>query len=264
MSDDRPHRGAAPDEEAEMKARAVVFGLFLCTAVLCGSPLASAATTKVCPPGGLFDTTVRGGLLVTNDNYCILDGVTVYGGVTIVAGSDVDLEGATVTGGVHVLPGGEIEVDPGSVFGDNPRVSTIRGGMTLRSAVDWDIETARISGAVRILGGAEANPTFCGNTIMGGLTVQNVSTSATWFGDPADEDFECPGNTVTGSVSIRGSSFLEFEGNRIGGSIDLEGSTLEANGNHIGGSLLCSGGTTIVAGEPGDPSGNTVHGSNTC
>jgi len=246
-----------------MKALASLLGALLSAVVLVAAPSASAATTNVCPPGGISNATIHGGLLVTNDNYCTLDHVTVYGGITVESGSDVDLEGATVTGGVHVLPGGEVEVDPGSVFGDNLQVSIIRGGMTLRSAVDWDIETARISGAVRIIGGTEFSPTFCGNTVTGALSIQGVSTGVMWFGDPNDELFDCRGSVISGSVWIRDSSFLEFEDNRVGGSVTVIGSTLELNGNTIGGSLHCTG-TTIVGGEPGDTAGNTVRGSNTC
>jgi hypothetical protein len=239
---------------------------FLIAAVigLGSAGVAGAAVRNVCPPGGTSDSTYRGGLIVTGDNYCTLDNVTVVGGLTVAAGSDVDLEGATITGGVHVLPGGEIEVDPGSVFGDNPRMSTILGGIRLDSPVDWDIETARISGGVTIRGGVEANPTFCGNHVVGSMSIRNVSTEGTWVGDPVDEFFECGGNSISGSLQISNSSFFEVEGNRVGGSVVLVGSSLEFNGNHVGGSLFCSAGTSIETGEPGDPSGNDVRGANTC
>jgi hypothetical protein len=230
-------------------------------------PPAFGSTTNVCPPGGVSNTTYNGGLLVTNNNYCTLDHVTVNGGITVRSGSDVDLEDATVNGGVSVEPGGEIEVDPGSVFGDDPAVSTIRGGIVLHGAVDWDIETAHISGGVRINGGpaSVAQPTFCGNSVTGSVRVSNVSAEVTWFGDPNnDEFFDCEGNAISGSLLISNSSFLEVEGNRIGGSVTLRASTLEFNGNIVGGSLLCSNGTAIETGEDGDPSGNTVHGTNTC
>lgn len=229
-----------------------------------GAPSASAGTENVCPPAGASDTTYNGGLLVTNDNYCTLDHVTVNGGLTVTSGSVVDLEGATVNGGVTVRPGGEIEVDPGSVFGDNPEVSTIRGGIELNEAVDWDIETARISGTVRINGGPEFQPTFCGNSVTGSVIVRNVSTEETWFGDPHDEFFNCKGNRISGSLLITNSSFLEVERNSFGGSVTLSASTLEFNGNRVGGSLRCLNGTVIVPGEAGDSSGNTVRGVNTC
>jgi hypothetical protein len=229
-------------------------------------PPALGSTTNVCPPGGVSDTTYNGGLLVTNDNYCTLDHVTVHGGIAVTSGSDIDLEDATVNGGVAVLPGGEIEVDPGSVFGDNPAVSTVRGGIDLHDPVDWDIETAHISGSVRINGGApNAQPTFCGNSVNGSMRVSNVSSEVTWFGDPNnDEFFDCGGNRISGSLLISNSSFLEAERNRIGGSAILSASTLEFNGNMVGGALLCSNGTVIEPGEDGDPSGNTVRGANTC
>ena len=228
------------------------------------APSASAGTKNVCPPGGASNATYNGGLLVTDDNYCTLDHVTVNGGITVTSGSDVDLEGATVNGGVTVRPGGEIEVDPGSVFGDNPQVSTIRGGIELNEAVDWDIETARITGAVMINGGTEALPTFCGNSVTGSLIVRNVSAEETWFGDRHDESFNCKGNTISGSLLITNSSFLDVENNFFGGAVTLSASTLEFNGNRVGGSLRCLNGTVIVPGEGGDSSGNTVRGVNTC
>jgi hypothetical protein len=250
-----------------MKRFSVTASTFIVLAGLLATfpPSAMAATKNVCPPGGASNTTYNGGLLVTNDNYCTLDHVTVDGGITVTSGSDVDLEDATVTGGVHVLPGGEIEVDPGSVFGDNPAVSTITGGIHLEGAVDWDIETALISGNVRISGLIhDSQPTFCGNTIRGSVSVNDVSTDVTWFGDPEDEFFDCAGNTISGSLMISNSSFLEVEANTIGGSVMLSGSTLEFDGNDIGGALACSNGTVIEPGEDGDASGNTVGGANTC
>jgi len=63
---------------------------------------------------------------------------------------------------------------------------------------------------------------------------------------------------------VTNSTDLEVESNIIGASVLLSGSVLELNGNTINGSLRCSNGIIIVPGEPGDPQGNTVRGSNTC
>jgi hypothetical protein len=229
------------------------------------TPGAVAGTQTICPDGGLSNTTINGGLLVTNDNFCTLDQVTVNGGVTVVAGSDVDLENSTVYGGVNITPGGEIEVDLGSVFGDTPAFSTVYGGITLTNPNDWDIETARISGGVTVNGASLNQPTFCGNTVVGNVSFRDVSVDVTYFGDPVDEFFACGGNTISGSLSLTNSSFFEAEGNTVGGSVSLSASTLEFNGNTIGGGLFCSNGTVIVPGEdPADPTGNTVSGANTC
>jgi hypothetical protein len=229
------------------------------------APGALAATKNVCPPGGASHTTFNGGLLVTGDNYCLLDHVTVNGGVTVVAGSDVDLENSTVTGGVRIRPGGEIEVGV-SLFAGVRSPSTVRGGIRMKRPVDWDIETAHVFGGVRITGGVDVQPTFCGNTVYGGMSVRDVSTAMTWIGDPGETfgELTCLRNRIHGSLSIDHSATLVVEGNRVTGSVFLKASTLELNGNRIGGSLFCTDGTTILPGESPDPSGNTVGGANTC
>lgn len=239
--------------------------VMLAAVVVVFAPSAVGATRTVCPDGGISDTTIEGGLLVTGGNYCVLANDTISGGITILAGGDIELDNSTVYGGINVTPGGEIEVNPGSVFGRNPTTSTIYGGITLNNAVDWDIETANILGVVYFNGlSAGGFPTFCGNTVTGAVRMRNVSADITWLGDPVDEDFECGGNTINGILSISNSSFLEVEGNTVNGSVFLDSSALELNGNTISGSLVCSSGTAIVPGQPGDPSGNTVAGTNTC
>ncbi len=228
-------------------------------------PGALAGTQTVCPPGGLSNTTVNGGLLVTNDNYCVLYNDTIKGGITILAGSDIELDASTVNNGITVMPGGEVEANPGSVFGGTPTTSTVNGGITLNNPVDWDIETTKIVGNFTINGANSFFPTFCGNHIIGNAQIRNVAVDFTAFGDPVDEGFDCGGNTISGSLSLTNSSFFEMEGNTIGGSAFLNGSDLQFNANTIGGSLLCSNGTTIESGsDQGDPTGNTASGANTC
>src|SRR6266516_427307 len=258
-----PHAEGKRSAMKKSLAAATAFALAVAGVALF-APGAVAATRTVCPPGGASDTTFNGGLLVTGNNYCLLDHVTVNGGVTVDGGSDVDLENSTVNDGVNVTPGGEIEVDLGSIFGGTPTFSTVNGGIVLNNPFDWDIETAHISGGVTVNTATSEFPTFCGNTVIGNVSMRNVSVDVTYFGDPVDEFFECGGNTISGSLSISNSSFLEVEANTVNGSVSLSSSTLEFNGNTIGGSLSCSNGTVIVPGEPGDASGNTVGGANTC
>jgi hypothetical protein len=253
-------------------AAAATFALATASMAL-SAPGAVAAAQTVCPPGGASHTTYHGGLLVTGHNYCLLDHVTVHGGVTVAAGSDVDLENTTVTGGVHVRPGGEIEVGI-SLFSGVRSPSTVRGGIRLHRPVDWDIETAHIYGGVRINGlrrvpqAPVQAPTFCGNTVYGGMSVRGVSARpVTWIGDPGETiagELTCLRNHIHGSLRISHSHTVIVEGNHTSGSVLLNASRVELNGNTIGGSLHCSGGTTIVPGEAGDPHGNTVRGANTC
>jgi len=126
---------------------------------------------------------------------------------------------------------------------------------------------ARINGGASFTGNISNTP-VCGNDIHGDVVVSNVSNGGAFLflGDPEDPPFDvpCPGNTIHGSLSISNSASLEVEGNTITGSVSLDASTLELNGNTIGGSLSCSGGTVILPPAGPDPSGNTVHGSNTC
>jgi hypothetical protein len=246
---------------------AATVGLAVTAAVALFVPSALAGTQTVCPPAGLSNTTVNGGLLVTNDNYCLLQNDTISGGITILAGSDIELDASTVSGGINVTPGGEIEANPGSVFFGTPTTSTVYGGITLNHPTDWDIETTKIVGNFTVNGGSspEASPTFCGDSIIGNAQIANVSTGVSFFGDPIDEFFDCGGNTISGSLSVSNSSFFEMEANTVGGSAFLNASDLEFNGNMIGGSLICSNGTTIESGSfQGDPSGNTVRGANRC
>jgi hypothetical protein len=237
------------------------------------TPASVAATRTICPPGGVSDTTINGGLEVTDGNYCVLANDTINGGITIVFGGDIELDNSTVNNGITVLPGGEIEVNPGSVFGGDFTTSTINGGITLNQPDDWDIETATIRGGVTFNGIVpplgpfpQSFPTFCGNTVIGSVSMRDINAPFMSFpttGDPTDE-FGCPGNTISGSLSISNSPG-EVEGNSVGGSVFLSGSTLEFNGNTIGGSLFCSKGTVILPGEdPSDATGNTVRGANTC
>lgn len=237
------------------------------------APGALAAAQNVCPPGGAAHTTFNGGLLVTGHNYCLLGHVTVHGGVTVAAGSDVDLENSTVTGGVDIRPSGEIEVGI-SLFSGVRSSSTIRGGIRLDDPVDWDIETAHIYGGVKINKlkivpqFPAQQPTFCGNTIYGGMSVRGVSArTVTWIGDPGEVlagELTCLRNHIHGVLSIQDSSTVVVEGNHVSGSVFLRASTVELNGNTIGGGLFCTAGTTILPGESRDPSGNTVRGANTC
>jgi hypothetical protein len=238
------------------------------------TPTAGAAST-ICPSGGTPapGSTITGGLEV--DGFCDLSNVTVYGGITVdpsAAAFGLFIESGTVYGGI-VVNGGELDIGINPPTGvPTGGVTTVSGGITLNGAFDFDIHNATVNGPVAISGsppeGSFAGPTVCGNTFNGSVSVRNVSYAFPVFiGDPEDMPFgiiPCPGNTITGSLSISNSSFLEVEGNSVGGSVLLSASTLELNGNTIGGILSCANGTLIVPGEAGDPSGNTVRGTNNC
>jgi hypothetical protein len=260
-----------------MKHFAVIAVILACGLIV--PPPEAVAGSRLCPPGGAVGMTLRGGLRVTDGNYCLLDHVTVNGTVVVEAGGVVDLENSTVHGGIRVLRGGEIEIGISRFF-TKPSFSTVDGGLRLDHPVDWDIEDAELRGGVWIEGHVHAEPTFCGNTVRGDMHVANVSIPApgeTFFGDPeTDEGIfggSCEGNRFYGSLSVihsRAAGFqgkgngLEVEGNVIAGSVLLRDSWLQLNGNRIGGSLICSHATLVPGEFDSDPSGNLVGGTNTC
>jgi uncharacterized Zn-binding protein involved in type VI secretion len=248
-------------------------GLFAGSLLIVGQALTAPtaeASLRVCPESGFSNTTINGGVVVAAGTYCLLDNVTING--SLIVHGQGDLEGsAVVYAGVRVRPGGELEVGV-SLFGGTTSDVTIYSGLSFRNPVDWDIETAHIYGGVTInhytAPFPEASPTFCGNTLYGGMTVGNASATITWIGDPGERlggALRCKRNKIHGSLSISDSSTFVVEGNRVSGSVYLDASTIELNGNRIGGSLVCTGGTVILPPESSDdPSGNTVAGTTTC
>ena len=220
------------------------------------------------PPAGPVPP-VTGGLTI--DGTCILKNNTIYGGLTVAGTGAVSLQGGTVSGGITVQPGGELDVNAttngAGVF--TGTTSAVFGGIGINNPFDVDIWNATIIGGVALTGGnPSSDPTICGNKIIGGVALRNITTVGFfYFGDPTDKiqfDGKCPGNTIQGSLAVTNSSTGEVEGNSVSGSVLLNGSRLQFNGNTVAGSLACTNGTTIRPPEAGDPSGNTIGGSRTC
>ena len=262
-----------------LKTRLIVLTALAITLALPG--VARAQQRMQCPsstpPPG---STVNGGLDVNGT--CIVDKVTVNGGITVEAGGHLQLTNGTVNGGILTLPCGEMDINATTGGSGVPTgtTSTINGGIDIvASAVcttpgtfsDVDIFGAQIDGGISMTGAFAVNffPFICGNTVKGSVNLESVTVTPLGvfegaIGDPDNALRNCPGNTITGSFHMTKSSVFAVKSNTIGGSVLLSGSTLELNGNTINGSLRCSDGTVIVPGEPGDPTGNTVHGKNTC
>jgi hypothetical protein len=103
---------------------------------------------------------------------------------------------------------------------------------------------------------------------LNSVTVTQIGTFEGSIGEPGGDSTgtggPCPGNTIGGSLDATNSKVFAVESNNIHGSVHLSASTIELNGNTIGGSLLCSNGTVILPPDDADPTGNTVHGKNTC
>lgn len=265
-----------------LRTRLILLVALVSTLVL---PGVARAQRMQCPSGGTPPpgSTVDGGLDV--DGTCIVDQVTVNGGIIILEGGHLQLTSSTVNGGIVTLPCGEIDVNAvtGGVGTPTGTTATINGGIditasavctTLGAFSDADIYNAQIDGGISMTGTFAPGPLVfapyvCGNTIKGSVdiddvTVTQVVTFEGAIGDPNAPAFPCPGNTITGSFHMSHSSVFAVESNTIGGSALLGASSLELNGNTINGSLRCTDGTVILPPDPGDPSGNTVHGSNSC
>ena len=115
---------------------------------------------------------------------------------------------------------------------------------------------------------------FCGLTIDGNVAETDVNFAQAFNGDPEEQFFnnsDCPGNTIHGSVTLKDSNFIRFdgepseiEGNTVTGSVHVDHSTAEVNENTIGGSLLCTNGSVIHPPPAPDIAGNTVRGKDTC
>ncbi len=210
---------------------------------------------------------VTGGLTV--DGTCILKKNIITGGLIVAGTGRVSLQGGTVSGGITVQPGGELDIDATTNGAGAPLTGTtsvVSGGIGLNNPFDVDIWNATIFGGVALTGGnPSSDPTMCGNKIIGGVALRNITTVGFfYFGDPTDNmqfGGKCPGNTIQGSLAVTNSSTGEVEGNSVSDSVLLNGSRLEFNGNTVGGSLACTNGTTILPPERGDPSGNTIGGS---
>ncbi len=236
----------------------------VCAAVLAFVAPGTLAATTTCDTT-LSNTQINGGLEVPSGAGCVLDNVTVNGGVVVDSGAFfLDVEnGSTINGGLVVNAGSELGVG----FFGGPQV-TINGGLVIGGTNFAVVSGALIKGGVSITGSI-FNTAVCGNDIRGNVTISNVSSDGSfWIGDPEDAPpvvlTSCTGNSIRGSLTVSNSGPLEVEGNTTTGSVSLNASTLELNGNTIGGSLSCSGGTVIQPPAGPDPSGNTVHGSNTC
>jgi hypothetical protein len=256
------------------------------------APGASAARAK-CPSGGVAapGSTITGGLEV--DDLCVLTDVTIKGGVIVDAAPvdfatdpQLELRSGRVTGGI-VVNGGRLRL---AINGDTGELTnepvTIAGGITFDRPFGFVLTGATINGGITMNGAYDfsaicdgdpfcfSQPKVCGNDISGTLTLRDVDTEQLIIGDPNEQFFangDCAGNTTHGSVFLRDSNFIRFDGepseierNTVMGSVHVDHSTAEVNENTVGGSLLCTNGTVIVPPAPYDVPGNTVRGKDSC
>jgi hypothetical protein len=230
--------------------------------------VASAASAAATCSGGVFTgVNVSGGLVVTGA--CIYHDSTISGGVTVTSTGGFEIENSSVSGGVVVQAGGEFDVDhtlSSDVTTGNH--SSISGGIKF-AGKDLDLVGATVTGGTTISGqGPGFVPTICDSTLAS-LTVTGVTGTfiPMPIGDPgeviqAGPVPDCPGNTLTGSLTVTNSHNVEIESNLVGGSVTISGSTLvELAANTIKGSAQC---TNVTSATDGDAAPNTVQGSNNC
>lgn len=267
------------------------------------SSAAGAATSK-CPSGGTPapGSTVTGGLEV--DGFCVLQNVAVTGGIHVDPTADtsvflnwnlVDLIDSTVHGGVVVAKGSELDTSINEAdFSVTSAPSTIDGGVKLDQSIFPVLANATVRGGIATDGITEPptyvlpgfcgdagdpqcwnNDIFCGLTIYGDVVERNLDFTQAFLGDPLDFQFansDCQPNTIHGSVTMKDSNFVRFdgepseiEGDTVTGSVIVDHSTAEVSDNTIGGSLLCTNGTVIHPPASYElPGGNTVRGQDTC
>jgi hypothetical protein len=235
-------------------------------AIIAATAASSAAATTTCAGGVFTGVAISGGLIVSGD--CVYVNSAISGGVQVTATGGLELENSTVSGGIVVSPGGELDAGhslSSSVATGMP--NSISGGITFNGK-DIDLINASVSGATKITG---QGPGFvvqvCGST-LDSLELTGVTGSFTevHVGDPG-EPFEagtpadCPGNIVSGSITVKNSNLVEIEGNIVSGSISIFDSTLiEVAGNIVSGGINCS---NVTPYSDGDHTPN-IGGPNTC
>ncbi len=168
---------------------------------------------------GVYNGTFKGNIVVGAGQSCIFTGGGVTGSVTELGGSLV-LRNAAVGGNISVT---------GGTFSIGPPV-TIKGNFTMLATPKSALQNQ-----------------LCGAAISGNLVVEsNGSPVLLGSGTSA-----CPGNTVSGNVSVScNRAPTSIYNNTVGGSL-LDVGNLQLTqvfSNHIKGLLSCSANSTITGG----------------
>lgn len=146
---------------------------------------ASAVAQTECN-GTFADTTLNGGVVVNEGDFCDLENVVVNGGLTVNGGTN------------------------GAVLSVNN--STINGGWSITGTI--------------FLNGVPANGFngyFCGNNVSGGLTAVNTELfgAPLSFGEL---NAGCAGGTISGGVTISNNDGpVELDGDRVNGALNFSG-----------------------------------------
>ncbi len=168
---------------------------------------------------GVYNGTFKGNLTVSTGQTCIFIGGGVTGNVTENGGKLV-ISNASVGGNLQVN-GGTFSIGPGV---------TIKGNFSMVEAAKSTLQSQ-----------------LCGVSIGGNLQVQESGTPITI----GSSSLSCPGNTVTGNLTVSdNSATTAIYNNTVGGSLtDQQNSKpTQVFFNHIAGTLSCSNDTSITGG----------------
>ena len=137
---------------------------------------------------------------------------------------------------------------------------TIIGGVDVPATTGPDTTVCTlidvtVIGSVTV--GAGSALLVCSSTITG--SVLAVDSNDVHLGE-VHGGFDCPGNTINGSVTIQGAGGAELDNSVVVGPVTFTNNAgVDVEGNFITGALQCSGNTFITnSGEP-----NTVIGPKT-
>lgn len=178
-------------------------------------PSASSVITEAAGYTSCITNTYSGNLTVkSGETDCITTAGKLTGNVTVNSGGRIDLLGGSVGGGVTVSAGGGINVSGG----------TISANINSTGATYFNV---------------------CSLKLGGNLSAGN-STAFVQAGDSdSNTSPACIGNTISGSVSLTGSSGgADVGGNTVSGGITVNNDTAgvtEIEHNTIKGTLSCSG-----------------------
>jgi hypothetical protein len=205
---------------------------------------------------------ISDGLIVSGD--CVYLNSAISGGVQVTSTGGLELENSSVSGGIVVSPGGELDVGHGlSNFMATGLPNSISGGITF-NGFDIDLINATVSGPTKINGPTSGGiPLVCGSTLD---SLELTGVSGAFLGDPGEPleggtPADCPGNIVSGGITVKNSNLVEIEGNVVSGGISVSDSTLiEVAGNIVSGGISCTNVTPYV---DGDHTPN-IGGPNTC
>ena len=235
----------------------IPFGLvaLVSLAIIAATAASTAVAATTCTSGVFNGVAISGELIVSGD--CVYIDSSISGGVEVTSSGGLELENSSVSGGVVVDPGGELDVGHG--LGNTTATglpNSISGGITFNSGRDIDLINATVSGGTKITGPTPgAIPLVCGST-LDSLELNGVTgPSGALVGDPgepleAGTPADCPGNVVSGGITVTNSNLVEIEGNVVSGGINVSNSTLiEVAGNIVSGGINCSNVTPYTDGD---------------